>query len=164
MSHAPEKDAYTDAMPDAEPEPISPEMEALADDVIDYGLDALAEKGSFSPSLAMEDESGTRVMLSFDDEEVEECLEAARGIVARAARGKAPIKGLPGAPVRYAIAYDGAVREVDGGPYVSALLVEYGERGLSSAYSAYLRYENPGRPQEFVCTDPAAAGEAELLV
>lgn len=149
---------------DVEPEPISSELEELANDLIDTCLDALAEHGGFAPVLAAESEDGTRTLLSFNDEEMEECLDAAHDLVSRAATGEAQLKGLEGAPVRYAIGYDGAVREDDRGPYVNALIVEYGERGMSSAYSAYLLYERAGNPQEFMCSDPAAAGEMELLV
>lgn len=149
---------------EGEPEPITQELEELADDVIDYALDAMCNQGSFNPMLAVEDAHGQRVMLTFDDEELEECLDAARGMVATAASGKKPIKGLNGGPVRYAIGFDGAIRESDGDPYKSAVIVEYGETGLSTGYSAYLLYKNPGKPQEFVWTDPAAAGETELLV
>ena len=149
---------------DGEPEPISEELEELADDVMDAALDAMCNKGEFSPLLAVENAQGERVMLAFDDEELEECLDAARGMVATAASGKKPIKGLPGGPVRYVIAYDGAIRESDDDPYESAVIIEYGETGLSAGYSAYLLYQNPGKPQEFVWTDPAAAGEMELLV
>ena len=85
---------------DGEPEPISEELEELADDVMDAALDAMCNKGEFSPLLAVENAQGERVMLSFDDEELEECLDAARGMVATAASGKKPIKGLPGGPVR----------------------------------------------------------------
>ena len=68
--------------------------------------------------------------------------------------------------MRYAIAYDGAIEipdsDVDG--YEPALIVEYGEHGMTRAYSAYMLYQNPGKPQDFMWTDPAAAGEGELLV
>lgn len=151
---------------DPDPEPISDEMESLAGALIDYGLDMLEETAELAPTLAVEDAAGERALLSLDGEEdVEECLEKAHEVVRQAARGKGPaIEGLSGRPVRYAIAYDGAIREEDGGPYQPALIVEYGERGLASGYSAYLLYEHAGHPQKFVWTDPAAAGEVELLV
>lgn len=149
-----------------DPEPISDEMEALAGDLIDYGLDALEDEGAFVTTLALEDAAGERTLLTLDGEDdVEECLEKAHEVIRQAARGKGPAaEGLPGRPVRYAIAYDGAIREEEGGPYKPALIVEYGERGLASGYSAYLLYQHAGHPQKFVWTDPAAAGEVELLV
>ncbi|MBS5451080.1 MAG: hypothetical protein KHY83_03620 [Coriobacteriia bacterium] len=153
-----------------EPEPISAEMEALADALIDYGLDLLGETGQLVPTVAVEDASGGQAILSLDgDEDIEECLDEAHDLVRSAARGKGAssgrrIDGLSGRPVRYAIAYDGAIREEEGGAYRPALIVEYGEQGLASGYSAYLLYKHAGHPQKFVWTDPAAAGEVELLV
>jgi hypothetical protein len=35
---------------------------------------------------------------------------------------------------------------------------------MTQGYSAYLLYQNAGDSQEFAWTDPAAAGEGELLV
>lgn len=148
----------------AAPEPISEDLEVLADDVIDHVLDALGNEGGFLPLLAAENAAGERTLLTFDDEELEECLEAARGLVAAAASNGEPLSGLSGVPVRYAIAFDGAIRESEDGPYESAIIVEYGEHGMSSAYSAYMLYQHAGNPQEFVWTDPAAAGEMDLLV
>ena len=162
-------DDQLDAAP-VDPEPISDEMEALAGDLIDFGLDALADSGQLTPTLVVEDSSGERTLLSLDgDEDVEECLDEARDLIRSASLGKGSssgrtIEGLNGRPVRYAIAYDGAIREEESGPYQPALIVEYGESGLASGYSAYLLYKHAGQPQKFVWTDPAAAGEVELLV
>lgn len=156
-------DAFTEA---GEPEPISDELEALAGTLIDYSLDLLGETGELAPTLAVEDEHGERTLLSFDDEDMEECLDEARGLLAAAARGKRKLEGLHGRPVRYALAYDGAidVPESRKKGFEPALIVEYGEHGMTSGYSAYMLYENAGKPQEFAWTDPAAAGEGELLV
>lgn len=151
---------------DADPEPISSQMDALACALIDYSLDLLGETGELVPTLAVEDEAGARALLSFDDEEIEECLFEVRDLLVAAASGERQIDGLRGRPVRYAVAYDGVIdvpdSDVEG--YEPALIVEYGEHGMSSAYSAYLLHRNAGDPQEFVWTDPEAAGEGELLV
>lgn len=148
-----------------EPEPISEELERLADDMVSLGLESLGETGKLIVTLAVEDEAGARVMLRFeDDADVSDCVREARDVVLGAQRKNGAIEGLGGRPVRYAIGYDGAVREREGGPYENALLVEYGEQGLSSAYSAYLLYKKAGHPKDFVWTEPAAAGETELLV
>ena len=147
-----------------EPEPISDDLEALADDLIAYGLECLGETGHLVPTAGVEDLSGTRVMLTFDDDVTEECMEQARELIAKAGHKNGVVEGLDGKVVRYAIAYDGAVREHENGPYKNALIVEYGERGMTSAYSAYLLYKKAGRAKDFVWTDPAAAGEMSLLV
>lgn len=149
---------------DAAPEPISDALDALVCATIDYGLDMLGEVAELAVTLAVEDGVGNQALLSFDDVDVEECLAEARATVSDAARGKKGIDGLQGKPVRYAIAYDGAVSEEEGSAYDPALIVEYGETGLSRAYSAFLVYENAGDPQEFMWTEPAAAGITDLLV
>lgn len=149
---------------DPRPEPISAALETLANEMVDYGLESLATTGKLTTMLSVEDESGHRESLLFEDDSVEECLHAARDLVRSAAHKGSAIEGITGRPVRYAIAYDGAVRQEMDGPYLNALLVEYGEKGISSGYSAYLLYKKAGRPQDFVWTDPAAAGETELLV
>lgn len=155
-----------DELDPTEPEPISPQMDALACALIDYGLDLLSETGELVPTLAVEDAEGNRSLLSFDDEDFEECLAEVHDRLTAAARGEQRLDGLKGRPVRYAVAYDGAISLPDGegDGFEPALIVEYGEHGMSSAYSAYLLYSNAGDPQEFMCTDPAAAGEGELLV
>lgn len=149
-----------------EPEPISEAMDALACALIDYSLDLLGETGELAPTLAVEDENGERSLLSFDDEDFEECLDEVHARLKAAAKGKQELEGLAGKPVRYAIAYDGAVQLPDAPDdgFAPALIVEYGERGMSRAYSAYMLYQNEGNPQEFAWTEPAAAGEGELLV
>ena len=147
----------------SEPEPISHELDTLTVSLIDYSLDLLSETGALPPTLAAEDARGSRTLLSFDDEDFEECIEEIRTQLVSAAKGKRTIEGLEGRPVRYAIAYDGVIDE-NGDGYEPALVVEYGEEGLSSGYSLYVFYRNAGEPQEFMWTDPAAAGEGELLV
>lgn len=147
-----------------DPEPISAELETLAGALIDYGLDLLGETAELSVTLAAEDAAGTRALLSFDDDQTEECLEAARTLVSAAAAGKGRVEGLTQRPCRYAIAYDGAIRENPSDPFEPALIVEYGETGMTRGYSAFLFYREAGHPQEFVWTDPAAAGETDLLV
>lgn len=149
------------------PEPISDELEALAGDAIEYGLSQLGETGGLAVTLFAENEQGGRAMLSFEeDDNVEECLDEARGRVAATARGKKRLDGFSGKPVRYAIAYAGSIEAPDAPRkgYQPALIVEYGEEGLSSGYSAYLLYRKPGKPRDFTWTDPEAAGETELLV
>lgn len=151
---------------DSEPEPISEALEALADDAIEYGLSQLGETGSLAVTLFAENEKGARDMLSFEeDDNVEECLNEARGRVAATAQGKKRLEGFSGRPVRYAIAYAGSIEAPDAPRrgYLPALIVEYGEEGLSSGYSAYLLYRKPGK-KDFTWTDARAAGETELLV
>ncbi len=146
------------------PEPISPELDDLTCALIDYALGELAENGELSVSLAALDGRGNSTLLSFDDEDFEESIAEARSRVRACAADSKKLDGLEGPCVRYAIAYDGAIDEDGQQGYVPALIVEYGEHGLSQGYSAYLTYENPGDAQNFVCSDVAPAGVVELLV
>ncbi len=142
-------------------EPISAELDSLTVALIEYGLDELASTGQLSVSLALGDEDGNATLLSFDDDDFDESIDEAHATVQRSA-GQV-VEGLTSACVRYAVAYDGAIDE-DGSGYEPALIVEYGERGMSRGYSAYLTYENPGEPQDFVCSQAAPAGVVELLI
>ncbi|MEE8716999.1 MAG: hypothetical protein SOI24_08180 [Coriobacteriales bacterium] len=164
MSGSNNRRASGNGKPADDVEPISRALEDLANEMVDQGLESLGQTGRFTTVLAMEDASGNRAMLSFDDDMVDECVREARDTLRRAAHKSGRVEGLSGRPVRYAIAYDGAIREEEGQPYKNALIVEYGEQGLSSAYSAYLLYKKAGHPKDFVWTDPAAAGQMELLV
>lgn len=136
-----------------EPEPISPELEQLTDDMIELGLSALGQNGELMPVLSLEDSAGKRETLVFENDGLEECLTEARATVRRRAGTR-----------RYTLAYDGAIREDGASHYESALILEYGEQGMGSGYSAYLLYRGAGQPTEFVWTDPQAAGETELLL
>ena len=146
------------------PEPISPELDDLTCALIDYALGELAESGRLSVSLAAVDGQGQSTLLSFDDEDFEESIVEAQSQVRASVSGSKRLDGLAGPAVRYAIAYDGAIDEGGQEGYVPALIVEYGEHGLTQGYSAYLTYENPGDAQNFVCSDVAPAGVVELLV
>ena len=146
------------------PEPISPELDDLTCALIDYALGELAEGGELAVSLAAADSQGKSTLLSFDDEDFEESIAEARAQVKASASGSKKLDGLAGPVARYAIAYDAAVDEGEQQGYVPALIVEYGEHGLTQGYSAYLTYENPGEAQNFVCSDVAPAGVVELLV
>lgn len=146
------------------PEPISQELDDLTCSLIDYALDVLATSGELPVSLAAADKAGKATLLTFDDDDFEESIEEARARVRAAATGKQPIEGLSASVARYAIAYDGAIDEGTEEGYIPALIVEYGEKGLSQGYSAYLTYDNPADEQNFVCSDVAPAGVVELLV
>ena len=136
-------------MPD--PQPISPELDALTCELIGYCLDILATREDLWPQLAyLEEGSDEPVLVSFSDDSPDECLEAAC----------TTLREQPGA-YAYALAYSGFV-ELDEGAQ-DALLVEFGEKGAPSAYSAYVAYRHT-RDGEFFCADPLPAGEEELLL
>ena len=67
-----------------------------------------------------------------------------------------------GDPVRYALAYEGAVAD-ERGAYQDAVLLEFGERGRTS-FSAFSLVDGKGTGDNFAWTDPAPAGEVENLL
>ena len=90
---------------------------------------------------------------------VEELLEGARSKVRELGK-----EGHAGgaAPVRYAIAYEGAVAD-EAGAFQDAVIVEFGERGRTS-YSAFSYVEGKGSGDGFRWSDPAPAGVTESLL
>jgi len=146
----------------AETDPISPELDALTCDLIGCCLDVLAEGEELWPTLSYcgagygADESaerGSAECISFDDDGLEECLQAARDKVA----------ALPSETTCYALAYNGFVQMDQMSGTQDALIVEFGERGARTAYSAYIPYHTGKTPDEFSSGEPLAAGEEPLL-
>ncbi|MBR2835467.1 MAG: hypothetical protein IKE43_07160 [Coriobacteriales bacterium] len=141
-----------------EPEAISQELTSLLDDIIDYCLEELVYNGDFPVMLATCNKKGERDLLSLNGDEIEDCLiEAKRMLASEKNIGERKI-------TQYAIAYNGAIEDIPGSGYQPAIIVEYGEAGLSSGYSLFMFYENEGDVKHFNYTDPAAAGETELYI
>jgi len=132
---------------------ISPLLDGLACELIGVCLDDLAAGEDIWPMLAYTSAPGAEVYLTFDDDTYEGCLEAARDQVGK----------LPGEVRAYALAYEGFVQLEDDGASTDALLVEFGERGATTAYSAYVPYRRGRSEEEFVSGEPLAAGEEPLL-
>lgn len=132
---------------------ISPLLDSLTCDLIGESLDTLAAGRELWPLLAYVVADGEPVYLEFDGDDCEDCLEAARVQVSQ----------LPSEASAYAIAYSGFVQIDEDGSMTDALLVEFGERGADSAYSAYIPYRSGRTEEDFVSGEPMAAGEEPLL-
>ena len=133
---------------------ISPLLDTLTCELVGFCLDILAEGEELWPTLAYCDAKGESNCMTFDGDELENCLEAARAQVGK----------LPASVCCYAIAYDGFVQDPGDGAYVDALLAEFGERGMATAYSLYVAYARENGGADFQCGEPLAAGEEPLLL
>lgn len=143
-------------------EGVSPQLDALAAELLGDALDIVAEGGPVDVLLVVEDAQGTIASCVFADDGPEQCLEAARDRVRELKRKKGDESAKLGAPVRYALCYEGAVAD-ELGAYQDALILEFGERGYRS-YSGYSFFEGRGTGDNLAWTDPAPAGEIEPLL
>lgn len=83
------------------PGAVSPQLDEMVCDLIGFMLDELAAGCDPGVVACMEDSQGNRSEAAFSDDGEEECLEAARALVARSAQG-VPEDGV-GPIARYAI-------------------------------------------------------------
>ena len=137
---------------------ISTLLDAVACEAIGATLDLLAEGGEVHPTAffavhGANDAEPQIEQAEFSDDTPDLCLEAARQHV-RELGERADV---------YAIAYDGFVQESEDEPAQDAVIVEFGERGAASAYSALVLYqfENDG---SLLYSEPQPAGEEQLLL
>ena len=143
---------------------MSAELDVLGSTLMGEALDALAAGESFGVLLAIQDAGGVVSSFEFSDDGAEACLKGAYDKVRALGKGGSTTrKGDDFAePVRYAIAYEGAVADKSG-TFRDALMLEFGERGYRS-YSAYSLLSGKGEGSGFAWTDPAPAGEVEPLL
>ena len=141
---------------------ISPELDDLSSSLMGDAFDMLAAGEDLNVLLVVEDEKGNVAPYEFSDDGPEALLEGARTRVRDLAARKGDPKAHLGVPVRYAIAYEGAVEDEDT-VFRDAVLLEFGERGRAS-YSAYTFYEGNGTGDGYRWTEPAAAGEETPLL
>ena len=139
---------------------ISQELDILSCDLLESALDALAEGMEFSVLISMEDEAGEKEIRCIDDDTLIACLDEAHDYITSLANtSDKDVLSL----VRYAICYPGTV-ETEENPIADALILEFGEKGMDVAYSAYSLVAGVGQGELFSWTDPLPAGEVELLV
>ena len=143
-------------------EGISPELDELVSELVGVSLDMLAEDGGMPVCLVIEDEARNVASYEIDGDGPEECLEGALERIALAVKAKGDPDQNLGMPVRYGIAYEGAVEDGTGA-YLDALIVEFGERGWQ-AYSLYSLVKGKGTGEGFAWSEPAPAGETEPLL
>ncbi|MDO5044289.1 MAG: hypothetical protein Q4E22_03195 [Coriobacteriia bacterium] len=142
-------------------EKISKALDSLTSQTFEESFNQLADTKELWPMLALEDEQGNRELISFSDDEKEECLKAARAYLQmQGAKGI----GKVAAPVRYAIAYDAEVQDEVDQKLKPAVIVEFGEKGSLHAYSGYSFYKHGKKPEDFLWSEPQAAGFEDLLL
>ncbi|WP_293824402.1 hypothetical protein [uncultured Parolsenella sp.] len=141
---------------------VSELCDELGSELLGEALDKLATGDALSVVATALDASGQRVTCEFDDDSAEVCLEAARTWVRNGARDENNACVI-GKPACYAIAYLGAVAD-DDDVFRDALILEFGDRGATCGYSAYVLVEDIGKGDAFRYTDPAPAGELACLL
>ncbi len=129
---------------------ISPELDELSCDLIAQALDALAA-GVAVPVLVGYDTATTRDIRAFEDDAYSACLQAARSWIQQNRE-----------IVRYALLFDGDIADA-AGVYQQALIIEFAERGCTTAYSCYVRYSGVGTQEDFCWAEPQPAGECSPL-
>lgn len=139
---------------------VSPQLDAMVCDVLDGVLNALADGEDLGVVLAVEDEQSNRYQVCFTDDGPEACLEGAQHFVVSNSGG---LHADHIGPLhRYAIAYVGGV-ELDC-EFEDAVIVSFYQRGMRSAYSAYVLYTGAGTGDGFMWSDPEPAGEEQPLL
>lgn len=150
---------------------ISLELDELSCDLISLSLDRLAEKDQDFVLCCTEDKAGTRFVSSFEDDDLSICLEEAHQKIKsdpRVERFALAYKGLVLTEGEHSSAEGcdkGALSSLeDLAAYQTALLVEFEEKNLEKAYSAYLLVKNLGQGEKFQWQDPCPAGEIDKLL
>lgn len=151
--------------------PISPALDQLSCELLGEALDMLADGKEILAVASVMDADGERLTCAFEEDSPELCLEAAHAWVrcggkagGTASHARSQVIGKAQC---YAIAYEGAVADgqgTDGEAYNDALILEFGERGAETAYSAYVLVDKLGAGDDFRYTDPEPAGELPCLL
>ncbi len=141
---------------------VSRELDELSSTLVGDALDMLAEGQDVNVLLVVQDGDGQVASYEFADDDPDALLFAAYDRVKQLDKDHGDKQARIGAPIRYAMVYEGMVAdEVD--VYRDALMLEFGERGWN-AYSAFSLYEGKGQGDDFAWTDPAPAGEVPPLL
>ena len=145
----------------AKPDKISHQLDSLASSTFEESFNELAEHKELWPMLAVEDEHGNRELVSFTEDDKDQCLQGARAYLQMSAqKGIGSVKK----PIRYAIGYDALVQDDQDKKLKPAVVVEFGEAGSKHAYSGYSFYQHGKTPEDFLWTEPQAAGIEDLLI
>ena len=119
-----------------------------------FRSDRLADGEELNPTTATSDGVDDIVFCSFDKDGEEAALRAARRKIAKDSDDI----------IAYALAYDGFIKANENGESTDALIVEFGEKGMKTAYSAYVSYKKGKDASGFMAAEPLAAGEEPLLL
>ena len=183
---------------------VSPQTDELSSALMGDALDLLAAGEKLGVLVVVQAEDGSVESFEVGDDSPEKTLAEARervrsmarrgsegsaadgaadggaaggvadGATGSAAGGATNTAANAARPVRYAIAYEGAVEAERGfgdaganagasAHFRDAVLLEFGERGYRS-FSAYSLFEGRGEGDGFRWTDPEPAGELEPLL
>lgn len=141
---------------------VTPELDQLSCDLMGQAFDILADGGEVPVVLAVQDAKDRTASYEFVDDGIEACIEGAHRRVGELAQAAGDQEAGIGAPIRYAIVYEGAVENGEG-VFEDALLLEFGEAGYVS-YSAYSLFRGRGEHEGFAWSDPEPAGEVPALL
>ncbi len=141
---------------------ISRELDELSATLMGDAFDLLAEGRHVNVLLVVQDAACNVASYVFAEDGPEACLEGGRAKVCALVEDGGDAEAGLGAPVRYALAYEGAVAD-EGDAFQDALLLEFGEKGYK-AFSAYSFVGGKGDGDGFFWTEPAPAGEVEPLI
>lgn len=143
---------------------ISELLDNLSCELLGEAFDQLAEGKNLGVVASVCDASGKRLTCAFEADFTDSCLEMAREWVRTGAHEESGSAAVD-APQCYAIVYRGAVgEEAETDSFSDAVILEFGEKGNQSAWSAYSFIEGVGRGDDFRYTDPEPAGETPNLL
>lgn len=134
-------------------EPISPELEALGQQILDESFYILVQDRELWPLALYETLDGEQHCVSFSEDEQAECLLAARAYLKQQ-------KNV----LRYVLSYDGLIQGEEDSELYPAVIFEFAERGMSHAYSGYCAYQLAQDGKDFLCSAPKSAGIEESLL
>jgi hypothetical protein len=140
---------------------VSPKTDKLATTLFSDALDMLAEGEPLNVLLVVEDIHGARASYTISDDDEKALISKAHNQVRELACQGGDDDINLNMPVRYAIAYMGAIETTQADGFKDALILEFGEKGYKS-YSAYSYVK--GRGHKFAWNDPSPAGEVEPLL
>lgn len=141
---------------------ISAETDKLSSELFGDALDLLALGEEIGVLLVIEDDQGNIASYELADDGPEALIDEAYTRIKEINHHGGDKEAGLGMPIRYAIAYEGAIA-ADDDSYQDALLLEFGEKGYKS-YSAYSYVKGRGKGNDFQWTEPAPAGEVEPLL
>lgn len=143
---------------------ISEMLDQLSCELLGEAFDQLAEGKDLGVVASVCDKDGNRLTCAFEADFTDSCLLGAREWVRNGAHEEAGNKSV-GKPQCYAICYRGAIgSDAEASDYEDAILLEFGEAGSASAWSAYSLIDGVGKGDKFRFTDPEPAGEIENLL
>lgn len=142
---------------------ISQQLDNLSADLMGYSFDLLADGTDLGVQLSVADASGIVAAFSFQKDDTPACIAAAKHQLFDLVKSHGDKNQQLNDPIMYAFTYEGAIDTGDSN-YQDALIMEFGEKGAVTAWSAYSLIANKGKGESFTWSDPLPAGEVDLLL